>query len=125
MDTTSSSILKIIQSVKQYLGYQKRFIKLDLTEKLTLLLTALILGCVIFVIALIAIVFAGISIASALQNWVSPWLSYAIVSCIFVLSCVVIYLKRQTFIVGPLTHFFANILLDDDNTDNHHYGDNK
>ena len=125
MDTTSSSILKIIQSVKQYLGYQKRYIKLDLTEKLTLLLTALILGCVIFVIALIAIVFAGISIASALQNWVSPWLSYAIVSCIFVLSCVVIYLKRQTFIVGPLTHFFANILLDDDNTDNHPYGDNK
>jgi hypothetical protein len=119
MENTNTLISKIVYSLKRYIGYQKKYIRLDLTEKLTLLLTALILGCIIFVIALIAVIFAGISLACAFQYLVSPWLSYAIVSCLFILICMLIYKKRQTLIIEPLTRFFAHLLLDSDNNNDH------
>ena len=51
MESPRILIQELAASVKRYIEYQKTYVKLDLTEKLTILLTALILGSVIFIIS--------------------------------------------------------------------------
>ena len=102
METTTDVIVKLVESLKRYLGYQKKYITLDLTEKLTLLLTALIIGAVIFVIGIIAVIFIALTIAAAIKAWSGS---------------VVIFLMRKPWIVDPLTRLFSNILMDQQEAD--------
>jgi len=114
MESTSDVMAQLVASVKRYLGYQKKFIKLDLTEKLTILLTALILGAIIFVIGIIAVIFLALTVAAIIETLTgSTWIAYGIVTCLFILLCVLLFLMREKWIVNPLTQFFSNILLDD------------
>ena len=118
METTTDVIVKLVESLKRYLGYQKKYITLDLTEKLTLLLTALIIGAVIFVIGIIAVIFIALTIAAAIKAWSgSACLAYGIIAAFFILTCVVIFLMRKPWIVDPLTRLFSNILMDQQEAD--------
>ena len=69
MESPRILIQELAASVKRYIEYQKTYVKLDLTEKLTILLTALILGSVIFIISMMAVVFAGLALSSAISYW--------------------------------------------------------
>lgn len=120
MESTKDLILSLVSSFRRYVGYQQKYIKLDMTEKLTLLLTALVLGCVIFVIGIIALIFLALAATHLLEAWTgSLSLSYFIVAICFVLLCMAIYFMRKLLIVDPLTKFFARLLLDKTND----YGD--
>ena len=113
MEQTNDTLLNLVESIKRYLGYQEKFVKLDLTEKLTLLLTALILGSIIFVIGLIAIIFLALTLSAALKAWLgSPCAAYAIVAAIFILLCLLVYFMRAKWLISPLSRFFSNLLLD-------------
>ena len=50
MDRTDGLISKLITSLQTYLGLQKEYAMLELTEKLSRLLTALILGAILFIL---------------------------------------------------------------------------
>ena len=120
MDSTSDIMAQLVASVKRYLGYQKKYIKLDLTEKLTILLTALILGAIIFVIGIIAVIFLALTVAAVIETWTgSAWIAYSIVTCLFIILCIMLYLMRDRWIVNPLTQFFSDILLDDPKNEEH------
>lgn len=120
MDSTSDIMAQLVASVKRYLGYQKKYIKLDLTEKLTILLTALILGAIIFVIGTIAVIFLALTVAAIIETWTgSAWIAYGIVTCLFIILCIMLYLMRDRWIVNPLTQFFSAILLDDPKNEEH------
>ena len=116
MATTDELIVKLIASVKRYAGLRGRYIKLDLSEKLTLLLTVLILGAVLVVIGLIAVIFLSLTLYAALHAWLdSACAAYAIVAGLFIAFCLLIYAMRQRWIVGPLSRFFTHLLLDQEN----------
>ncbi len=118
MESTTDVIVQLVASLKRYLGYQEKYIKLDLTEKLTILLTALILGAIIFVIGIIALIFIALTAAAAISSWTgSAWAGYAVVSGFFILLCLLIYWMRNQWIVNPLTQFFSFILLDEPKTE--------
>ena len=114
--STETLIRRLASSFKRYLSYQETYIKLTLTEKLSLLLTALILGAIIFVIGVIAIIFMALTLSAALHAWTgSACLGHAIVALLFIGLCVLLFAKRKTWIEAPLMIFFSNLLLD--NTD--------
>ncbi len=119
METTTDVIVRLAESLKRYLGYQRTYIQLDLTEKLTILLTALIIGAVIFVISIIAVIFIALTIAAAIETWTgNACFAYGSISCLFILTCFIIFWMRKPWIVDPLTKFFSNILLDSQQPDN-------
>lgn len=116
MEANNQAVQKLVQSIKRYLGLQKTYIQLELAEKLTLLLTAFILGCIIFTIGLIAVIFLALTICALLNDWLgNEALSYLIMTCMFVLACVILYFKRKPWIVNPLTQFFAQLLMSNTN----------
>lgn len=123
MDRTDGLISKLFVSLKEYLGLQKEYAMLELTEKLTRLLTALILGAIIFVLGLIVIVFFSLTLV-ALLDWLigNEIISYAIMTVLFMLLAYLVYRMRNRWLVTPLTNFFINLLLVD-NDDNNQFSE--
>ena len=114
MDRTDGLISKLITSLQTYLGLQKEYAMLELTEKLSRLLTALILGAILFILGIFVVVFAGFTLACLLKDLLeSATLAYAIVTAIFISVCILFYKMRHQWLATPLTNFFTNLLLND------------
>lgn len=113
-DRTDGLVAKLLVSLKEYLGLQKEYAMLELTEKLTRLLTALILGAILFVIGIFAVIFLALTVVSLLK-WItgSEILAYGIVTLLFVSLSYCFYRMRNKWLAAPLMNFFTNLLLKD------------
>lgn len=108
-----SSIHKIIASVKRYLGLQREYVMLTFAEKLTVLLASLIVGCIVALLALLALVFLSFAAESWIEQFTgSASLAYLLVALFYVVLCVLVYLNRRRWIANPMADFLAAVLLD-------------
>lgn len=108
----TSSIHRIIAGLKRYLGLQREYVMLSFAEKLTVLLTALVVGGIIMMILLLSVVFFSL----ALSRWISDLtgseaLGYLVVAVLYLLGCVMVYANRRRWIANPIAGFLAEVLL--------------
>ena len=115
MERIESLVTKLASSLQTYLGLQREYMMLELTEKLARLLTALILGAVMFVIGILTVIFLAFTIVAGLE-WLtgSAMLSYGVVTLLFVGLAYLFYRMRNKWLSRPLTNFFTNLLLKDE-----------
>ena len=109
-----SSVHRIISSVKRYFGLQREYVLLSFAEKLTILLTAMVVGGIIMSILFVSVIFFSL----ALSSWIAEMtgsmpLGYVVVACLFLLLCLIIFLNRKRWIANPIARFLATTLLDD------------
>lgn len=89
-------------------------VKLDITHKLTILLSTLILIFILVVLGMIALFYLSFTLAYVLEPYVGGLTnSYAIITGGILLIGILIYAFRQKLIIQPLTNFLANLLLND------------
>lgn len=106
------SIRELIGDLKKYLELQKQYVLLDLVSKMTVLLSALILGAILFMVGGIAILYISFTFAYFLSECLgSTTLGFGIVSILFIILIVVIHIMRKEWILKPLTNFLANLFL--------------
>ncbi len=115
-EQTIDSLQALFNEVKKYVELQKDYIKLDIVQKLTILLSAFILIIVLMILGMIALFYLSFTLAYILEPHVGGLMaSYAIISGSILLIIVCIYLFRQRLITQPLTRFLANLFLNDQN----------
>ena len=113
-DKTIDSLQALFTEVKNYVDLQKDYIKLDITHKLIVLLSTLILILVLVVLGMIALFYFSFTLAYVLEPHVGGLMnSYAIITGGIILLGVLIYWLRQQLIIRPLTTFIANLLLNE------------
>ena len=113
-DKTIDNLQALFTEVKHYVDLQKDYVKLDITHKLTVLLSTLILILILVVLGMTALFYLSFTLAYILEPHVGGLMnSYAIITSGIVLIGVLVYWFRQRLIVQPLTHFLANLLLND------------
>jgi hypothetical protein len=113
-DKTMDNLQSLFTEVKHYVDLQKEYIKLDITQKLTVLLSTLILILVLVVLGMIALFYLSFTLAYVLEPLVGGLTaSYAIISAAILLVGAMIYGNRKRFITQPLTNFIANLLLNE------------
>ena len=113
-DKTIDNLQSLFAEVKHYVDLQKDYIKLDITHKLTVLLSTLMLILVMVVLGMIALLYLSFTLAYVLEPLVGGLtVSYAIITGFILVVIGVIYLFRRKFIVQPLTNFIANLFLND------------
>ena len=113
-DKTIDSLQALFTEVKHYVDLQKDYVKLDITHKLTVLLSTLILILILVVLGMIALFYLSFTLAYILEPHVGGLVnSYAIITAGILLIGVVLYWLRQRLIIQPLTHFIANLFLND------------
>ncbi len=114
MDRTDGLVSKLFASLKTYLGLQKEYAMLELTEKLSRLLTALILGAILFVMGIFTVFFLALALSSLITLLTgSTVISYLVMALLFIIACAVFYRMRHKWLAVPLTNFFTNLLLKD------------
>ena len=110
-DKNVESIAQLVDVVKKYVGLQGEYLKLDVIEKVVRLTTALTLT-IVFVILGVAVLFY---LSFALIYWLEPLtgtaLAFFIMSLLFLLLLICVFIKRKSWIERPLVRFLASVLL--------------
>lgn len=113
-DKTIDNLQALFTEVKHYVDLQKDYVKLDITHKLTVLLSTLILILILVVLGMIALFYLSFTMAYILEPHVGGLMnSYAIITLGILCLGVIIYWLRKQLIIQPLTNFLANLLLND------------
>lgn len=113
-DKTIDSLQALFSEVKHYVDLQKDYVKLDITHKLTILLSTLILILVLVILGMIALLYLSFTLAYVLEPYVGGLTnSYAIITGGILILGFIIYIFRKKLIIQPLTNFLANLLLND------------
>lgn len=113
-DNTIDNLQTLFNELKKYVELQKDYIKLDIVQKLTILISALVLILVIMILGMIALFYLSFMLVYILEPHVGGLtISYAIISGCILLLIAGIYFFRQRLIVHPLTRFLANLFIND------------
>ena len=86
--------------------------QLSVAEKLSVGISALVLGAVLLLLLAFVLLFLAAMCAAFLANYVGITGASAISAGLLVLLAIVLYLKRRSWIVNPVTRFVATLILD-------------
>ena len=107
-------ITELFKEVKKYLKLQGEYVKLDLVEKLTILLSTLTLIFVLIILGTMAAFYLSFMLVYVLASATGSLVAgYAIIGGILILLAFIIYRLRQKLIFQPMVNFLARLFLDD------------
>lgn len=108
------NVSEFIEECKAYLKSQKEYTKLELTEKLTIIFSAMILIILLCMLGIVVLFYLSITLALFLESYVGGLIaSFSIITAGLLLVMVLVYTFRKRIIVEPLVNFFANIFYPD------------
>lgn len=112
---TVDSIRQLIAELKEYAILQKDYAKLHFVEKLTILLSTLILIFILITLGMVTLFYLLFSLAYVLEPLVGLSLSFCLIAClsISIIICMIVF--RKNLITNPLVRFLATLFLKDSN----------
>lgn len=113
-DKSIENFQQLFFEFKKYLELQKEYTKLDLIEKLTILLSTLIMVLVLVILSMVALFYLLFALAYVLEPLVGGlMISFAIIAGINILLIVAVIIFRKQLIISPMVNFLANLFLND------------
>lgn len=113
-DKSIDNLTELFKEVKKYLKLQGEYVKLDLVEKLTILLSTLTLIFVLVILGTMAAFYLSFMLVYVLASATGSLVAgYAIIGGILILLAFIIYRLRQKLIFQPMVNFLARLFLDD------------
>ena len=115
-DKSIENFQQLFFEFKKYLELQKEYTKLELTEKLTILFSTLIMILVLIILGMVALFYLLFALAYILEPLVGGLMvSFGIIAGINVLLIAIIYFFRRQLIISPMVNFLANLFHNDSN----------
>lgn len=103
---------QLYNDIKKYVELQTEYVKVEFVEKLTILVSTLVIITVIIILVIAALFFLFFSLAYALVPVVgSLAISFCIISVLYVVLIVVLFLFRKQFVINPLVRFLSKLFL--------------
>lgn len=110
-DKNVENIAQLVEVLKNYIGLQKEYVKLDVIDKVVKLVTALTIA-IVFIILGIAVLFY---LSFAIVHWLEPLtglgLAYFLIAMLFLILIILVCVYRKAWIERPLVRFLADTLL--------------
>lgn len=115
-DNSIENVQQLFSDFKKYLELQKKYTKLEVAEKLTILLSTLILVLLTVILGIVALFYLSFTLAYVLAPIVGGLMvGFAIISCFHILLLALIVVFRKKMIVNPMTKFIAGLFIDNNN----------
>lgn len=111
-DKNVESIATLVETLKDYVVLQKKYLKYDVVEKLVRLSAALLLAVIIFALVLAVVFYLSFALVYAMAPATGVAGGFAIVGGFYLLLLFAIYYKRKAWVERPLVRILAGILLD-------------
>lgn len=101
--------------LRRLLRRVERYLRLEATDKATVIGTAIVLGAVAFALVMSSIYFLGVGVVKSLTLLTdNEMVSYYCVGGGLLLLIVILFLCRKFFIEKPILSFFSKALLNDE-----------
>lgn len=108
-DKSIENLSQLFMECKKYILLQKEYLRLEFVEKLTTLLSVLILIMIGIILGMMALFYLSFSMAYIMAPHVGGLtVSFAIITAVILLLLAVIYFLRKRLIVAPLVRFIAD-----------------
>lgn len=112
-DRNIETINHLIGEVKQYVELKGRCIQIDIVRKMTVLVSILIVGAILFALLAIIVLFLSFTLAAALAPYVGGDAGgYAIIVLLYILLAGLVILMRKKWIEAPLANLLGHLFLD-------------
>ena len=108
-DRSIDNLQQLFIEFKKYLNLQKEYTKLEITEKLSILLSALILLSVVIILGMVALAYILDPLVGGLM------VSFSIIACFHLLLVLLVITFRKKLIINPMVNFIAGLFFDNDN----------
>lgn len=104
----------MLDNARKYAGLRMDAFERSIVDKLTKVISALIMGLVIFIVSLVVVVFFSAAIVVALAPHVGGYLpALLIVGTIYIIVLLMVYSRRHTLIAIPIRAALSSIFLAD------------
>ena len=114
-DQNIQTIRELVLNLKEYAEFKAESVQIGIIRKLSILITALIVGGLAFVLVAIIIFFLSGTLALALAPHVGGTaISCLIVATFYLLLGCLIYAKRTAWILNPIANFIGELFLKSD-----------
>ena len=110
-DKNVEAIAQLVETLKNYLGLQKEYLKLDIFDKFVRLLTALTVAIVFIILGVAVLFYLSFALAYLLAPLVGHALAFLLVSLLYLALLMLVFLFRKSWIERPLVKFLASTLL--------------
>lgn len=112
MDTTTTNNKNtLFETLKRLATLYIENVKLSSAEKLTILFSGIALFAIVLFLALIALVFVAIGLATMLESYIAPFWSYFIIAGVLFVCIAILIIGKTQFIVNPIARFISKLLL--------------
>ena len=111
-DKNVESIAQLVESVKNYVGLQGEYLKLDAIQKIVRLVTALTLTIVLLLLGIAFLFYLSFACVYWLEPLTGTALAFFLVALFFLALLILVFLNRKTWIERPLVRFLADVLID-------------
>ena len=111
-DKSIENLQQLFGEVKKYLALQKEYTLLEVSEKLTILLSTLVLILIVIILSMVALFYLSFTCAYLLAPVLgSTMLSFALITALVILLTIVIIRFRKRLIINPMAKFIANLFI--------------
>jgi hypothetical protein len=111
----SESIAELTDHVKRYVRLRINLFKLDLTEKLAILTTTLLISVIFFIVFLFFTLFLSLSFIFWFKEYAGDaWLGSLIVAGFYILVGLVVFLFRDRLFLNRIVTQISKILLEEE-----------
>ena len=111
-DKSIDSLRQLFVEFKKYLNLQKEYTKVEVTEKLSVLLSMLILILLIVILGMMALFYLSFTLAWLLAPAVgSITLGFSLIAILYVVLAILLVAFRKRLIIDPMVKFLAGLFL--------------
>lgn len=105
-------IQNVVEQGKAWLTLEMEYAKLTLAEKLTVLLTTLIIGFICLLLGMVVLILLGFSLVELFKMLMCPALAFLTVAGIICVLLVLLWLLRKPLLLNPLAKMLTRIIID-------------
>lgn len=112
-DKNIETMQQLFVEFRKYLELQKEYTKLELTEKLSKLLSTLLLAVLVVMLSAVVLFHLSFTLVYVLAPLVGgPAVSFALITCFHILLIVLLVVFRKRLIIGPTVRLIAGLFFD-------------
>ncbi len=111
-DNIIDHIKEIFKQSQIWLKLEVEYVKLTAAEKFTILLSTLILGAIILLIAMVAVILLSFALADVFKIFLSPAFAYLCVAGILLILILLIFIFRRPLLINPIARFITKLFCD-------------
>lgn len=114
-DHTIDTLQQLVKELRTYLALQKQYARLELAEKLSILLSTLIVVLVALLLGVVVLFHLSFALAHLLAPSVGGLgTAFALIGLLILAFIFVLVLLRQRLIVQPVVRFISKLFLSSD-----------